>query len=748
MTEQLNGYQRLIPAQADDVRRPVEDLDVPDWLKDDQHDQAQQQDVRRNVSTDIPTQVADSTDQDSATVLVEEVVPNLGTPSEDEPAPRRPFHRVRTIAGHPVTRGAARQAVYVGAGAVLTRRHLRDEKTTARHHRFMAAAESIGDHATALLWEERASQHRAARHARRMQLLHAPVHAAKAVGYTVGGTAAGLVLLGVCLAVANKDPHQVTGPIMFAVEAIRFLVTLASVAFAPTVALAILAGLVALWHKGRKGAVLPTWLLTTAEADRDMVIDENTIALALDALRIPQITAHRKKNLPFQFITPARKDGRGTHAVLRLPLGLPAEEISEKRRKQLAAGLYRSVKEVWPTTGTEAGILDLWVADKGALEEGAGPYPLLEDGFVDFFKGVPIGKTLRGVPVAAPLMGCNTICGGMPGQGKSSSARAILVGAALDPTCELRVWIPDSNFDFEVMRPRCSRYVMGAEKSKIEQIRDDLVELHAELQRRGDLLIKHEEPQVTRKLASAGIGLHPMVCLLEEAHVAVGDKEFGEEISELLVEIVKLCRKRGVHMIVSTQAPTRDSIPRDVTRNCTNGVAFAVSDHVANDALLGQGAYRAGNRATELLAGVDIGTAMVKGITEARAEIVQFYFLSVSKGNDQVTPLVKRSLAEIERLGKPLPGRSVRPAAVKRDLLADVAAVLEHDHEPVKCADIPRRLRELAPTWRPYAELTGTLLRERLEDLYGIKVPTTGNRFPIDPDAVRAALADRPIRGE
>ena len=42
---------------------------------------------------------------------------------------------------------------------------------------------------------------------------------------------------------------------------------------------------------------------------------------------------------------------------------------------------------MWPTTGSEAGILDLWIADKGALAEGAGPYPLLDEGLVDVFKG-------------------------------------------------------------------------------------------------------------------------------------------------------------------------------------------------------------------------------------------------------------------------------------------------------------------------------------------------------------------------
>ena len=61
---------------------------------------------------------------------------------------------------------------------------------------------------------------------------------------------------------------------------------------------------------------------------------------------------------------------------------------------------------------------DLWIADKGALAEGAGPYPLLTEGVCDVFKGVPFGRTLRGDAVLAPLMGRNTITGGMPEQGK------------------------------------------------------------------------------------------------------------------------------------------------------------------------------------------------------------------------------------------------------------------------------------------------------------------------------------------
>src|SRR6185437_493263 len=148
------------------------------------------------------------------------------------------------------------------------------------------------------------------------------------------------------------------------------------------------------------------------------------------------------------------------------------------------------------------------------------------------------------------------------------------------------------------------------------------------------------------ELASANVGLHPLVCLLEEAHVAIQHHEHGKEISGLLCDIVKLGRKRAIHLIVSTQAPTKDSMPRDVTRNCSNGIAFAVGDHHANDALLGQGAYAAGNRATELIPGTDRGTALVKGFSGERAEVVQVYFLDVAKGSDQVTPLIDRALAE------------------------------------------------------------------------------------------------------
>lgn len=654
---------------------------------------------------------------------------------DDDDAPLIPVRRiVRTVARHPA---------YVAAGGRTVARRAWESRTTARHERMMRLAEAQGDHASVLEWEQRTAVFRKERHERRMAMLAVPVHAARAIVVGTMTTIGLLVLLGIVLALSSGHIGGVGAPLMTAVHIIRWLVNLVSLLWRPALGASLLAGMLALWSIGRHRGDLPTWLAVAADAEMDLEIDETTIARALEALRIPQITAYLKQGLPLQYLTTARADGRGTHAVIRLPAGVTAERIA-KRRADLATGLYRAAKEVWPTTGSEAGILDLWVADKGALAQGAGPYPLLSDGVTDVFKGVPFGRTLRGDAIVAPLFERNTITGGMPGQGKSSAARAIMAGAALDPTCELRIWVPDSNFDFEAFAPRCSVYVMGAEDERIEEILFGLRDLHDEVQRRGKLLIRFEEPSVTRKLASRGVGLHPIVALLEEAHVAIQHPKYGKEISQLLIDIVKLGRKRFVHLIVSTQAPTKDSMPRDVTRNCSNGIAFAVGDHVANDALLGQGAYSAGHRATELIPGVDKGTAVAKGLTGERSEIVQVYFLDISRGNDQITPIITRSLAEIERRGLPVPGtgpaaREAEPES--RDLLTDLDAAL--GGEIVPSNDVPALLRDLAPGWPGYQALTGTALREQLAAL-GIKVPSTGNRWPLDPRSIRDALTARP----
>jgi S-DNA-T family DNA segregation ATPase FtsK/SpoIIIE len=647
--------------------------------------------------------------------------------------------RTREVATHDHTRAAVRQAAYVPIGAGVVLRRLWEAKTNSRYERMMRAAEAQGNWEKLEEWEARAEQARERRHRRRMALIEAPVTLAKGLAVTLATILGFLLLIGITLAVADHDPHEIRGTFLAVAHGIRDVVTVVTIAWGPLVLAAPWFGVLWLWHIGRTSGAGPAWMQVAAEDD-DVDIDETTIARALEALRIPQVTAYFKAGNPLQFITIPRRDGRGTHAVLRLPGGVTAERIA-RRRADLATTLHRLAKEVWPTTGSEAGVLDLWVADKGALAEGAGPYPLLTSGAVDVFKGVPLGKTLRGDPISAPVMERNTIAGGMPGQGKSSAARAMLAGAALDPTAEIWINVPDTNFDFELFKRRAARYVMGAEDDRIEEILHDLRDLYAEVQARGQILIEQQEPAVTRRLADAGIGLHPLFYLLEEAHLAIQHRRFGKEIAQLLIDIVKLGRKRGIHVIVSTQAPTKDSMPRDVTRNCSNGIAFAVGDHVANDALLGQGAYTAGHKATELIPGVDKGTAVCKGLSGERSDIVQAYFIAIEKGRDELTPIIDRAMAAIEARGKGIPGKGGPRRVEQRDLLEDLEAAL--GEETVPAADVPALLARHAPGWAPYRRMSGKALRERLERECGVRIPSTGNRWPVTPALIADALARR-----
>jgi S-DNA-T family DNA segregation ATPase FtsK/SpoIIIE len=632
----------------------------------------------------------------------------------------------------------ARAAYTVVKGGESYAKRAWDAGTMGVYRRQIKAAEAAGDREALKEWADRKEMATERRHKR---LMDAPKLAWGVLKVAVGATLATPVIVFVIAVFAKlTGSGSFSGVWAGFFALIGLVIAVGGVAWTVlTFALPVLV-VIALFREGKRIAEPPAWMVTTADTELDMAIDESTIAQALDSLRIPNITRYLKQGYKLQFITPTRQQGRGTHALIRLPGGVPAEEIS-KRRVALATSLHRAGSEVWPTTGDEAGILDLWVADKGALAGGPGAYPLLTEGLVDVFKGVPAGKTLRGDDLREPVMGRNSIVGGAPGQGKSSASKTFMAGCALDPTVEMRIWVPDQNFDFERFKRRCSRYVMGADDESIRQIRDDLKEMFEEMERRGELLKTYQVEHVTRELADKNVGLHPLVGLLEEAHVAFQHEEYGADIAKYAIGLVKLGRKRGMHFRVSTQAPTATSLPKDVTRNVTNNVAFYVQDYVANDGLLGQGAFKQGVRATDLIPGENRGTAIVKGFSAAKYETLQWYFLDGAEGNDQITPIIDRALAAIAKRNLPAPSEARRPEIETRDLLADLDEVLDTD--PVAIADVPALLKRLAPTWTPYQSLTGKALREILAAEHGIKVPSTGNRYPLDPATVRDAIVLR-----
>jgi DNA segregation ATPase FtsK/SpoIIIE, S-DNA-T family len=441
------------------------------------------------------------------------------------------------------------------------------------------------------------------------------------------------------------------------------------------------------------------WLVRPDRDNADSWIDERMISKALAHLGIAPLNRFFKDGGELVYTVPARKDGDGTYVQIRLPLGVTADMVAAQRAK-LAANLGRAALEVWPTKGEEDGILDLWVADKGTLGGGAGEWPLLHEGQVDLFEGVPFGLTQRGLVINAPLIGANWLVGGRPGQGKTSALRTLLLGAALDPTAELWVFVMGESPDFDPFTPRLARYRMGMEDAVAETAVHALNDLLAEMERRGQVLGQQpgRPPKVSRKLANKReLGLHPVLCAIDECHELFQHPRYGKRAAELAVRLIKRGRKYGIVLLLATQSPTKDSIPREITRNIACGVAFSVADQIANDGLLGSGKYRAGIRATDLRMTTDRGTCVAVGVTDATFELVRTFYVPFEDGIDDVTPVVDRAMALVAETGREI--EAPEPAEIEAapvDHLADIAYVMRGERR-VRTQVVLSRLAEHDP---------------------------------------------------
>jgi len=131
------------------------------------------------------------------------------------------------------------------------------------------------------------------------------------------------------------------------------------------------------------------------------------------------------------------------------------------------------------------------------------------------------------------------------------------------------------------------------------------------------------------------------------------------------------------------------------------------------------------------------------GVSDELFEIVRTYFIQVNDdtGWDAAADIIDRALTQVATATPIAGNRTTTPQiATTRDLLTDLDEVL--GTEAVPTADVPALLARLAPQWAPYRALTGRALRDQLAEL-GIKVPSTANRWPLDPVTVRTALARR-----
>jgi S-DNA-T family DNA segregation ATPase FtsK/SpoIIIE len=662
-------------------------------------------------------------------------------------APDKPRRRVRIdsvrrvvveVREHNTYRLLVRHGAYVVGGTRILTRRAWDARTTARHERMMRAAEAAGNEELVRQWEQRAYAYRFARHKRRMDLLQMALNAPKAIGSAAVGTGSVLLALGVMLAVYNHDIRDVLTPINTVIEFVGWVAFIAGVVWEPLLYSLPAMAVVGAWAVGRARQTAPAWALPEGGEDRDVVPDEGAILRALGNLGIAPLNKALKEGWQPRWVQPTTRSGNGWHTQLQLPLGVTVEMIAGKKAV-LAHNLLRKPVEVWPTEPPrQPGVLDLWVADQGSLSGAVPPWPLLTEGVTDYFKGVPVAVSQRGESIIGKLMAANYMVGGIMGSGKSSLVIALLLGAILDPLVIVEAYVMAYNTDYDPLKPRLRVLVKGDDDEDIEAALNALRALRDEVTMRGKLLeeLGDGATKVTRELALKDPRMRPKVVVFDECHELFMHKEHGKEAAELAIKVMKKARKTAITLVWVTVSPTADSLPRDVTRNTSHRVAFAVGDHVANDGLLGSGKHKAGITATTLIPGEDVGTAVTVGFTAKPFEVIRSHYVArdPEKGVDEVTPVVERALGLYEGTG-PEDGPTFEPL----DPLADVAAVLG-DEPRMLTQEVLHRLAERRPD--AYREWGPADLKRALEP-FGAEPYKSGGKSTVARDRVQDAILER-----
>ncbi|MFF0967587.1 ATP-binding protein [Streptomyces sp. NPDC003703] len=659
---------------------------------------------------------------------------------------------VRAAVSHENTRTAARLAVrhglYVVGGARIVAKRTWDGRTAARYERMLRAAEAAGNYEAAAEWEERGQRYREARHRRRMDLLHSPLAAAKGAAVGTGAGIGGLVLLGVALAVATKDPAEVVTPLMAVVEFISLMVTIVRVVWGPLVSVGPFLALLALWAVGSKQQAAPQWALPAhARSGEGEPVTPSIVVKALRDLGVSALRNAIKEmgDAGAAMLGPITIAGCGVEVDVTLPSGVSTNEIQAKRRK-LAENLSRHEHEVFITIPQAARTVRLWVADSGALDEPIGPSPLVIDETMtaDYAKGrAPWGQDLRGDAAALSVYQRHLLITGLSNQGKTAALRALALWLALDRSVQF--WLGDLKGagDWAMFDGLASRLIQGPTDDHVievtEMVEDAVEEMNRRLQAPPGtvfplLVVIVDEAQVA------------FMCPVRTSHVTEDGKvkegaPYGgsKATSRYFMAVRKIHNQgRAVNVLMwqGTQDPTDQNLPKLVREGAHTRASLALGTESQARMALGDKAVDGGAAPHLLRPGLDKGTVIVASdgieIPKGQSSVtVRTHYIST----DDAAGLAERAKA----LRDGVTTLTLIEHGQERDPLADIAAVLG-DASRLVTQDVLKRLSALD------SETYGTwsfLDLKRVLAGTGAEPYKSDGRMVVARDRIARALADR-----
>ncbi|MFG2422539.1 FtsK/SpoIIIE domain-containing protein [Streptomyces sp. NPDC048448] len=557
---------------------------------------------------------------ESATVTTLTVVP--------EPAPAAPVplwvrsgRAVKTAVTHEMTkttaRAIARHTLYIAGGAKIAAKRTWDGRTASRYERMFRTAEAAGNYEVAAEWEERGQQFRAARHRRRMDLLHSPVDAAKGIAVGTGVGIGGLVALGIVMAIATKDVTHVVTPLMAVVEFINMLIWIVQVVWGPALTIGPFLALLALWTVGSKQQAAPAWALpANVRNSEGEPITPSIVVKALRDLGVAPLRNAIKEmgDAGASMLGPIRIAGCGVEVDVTLPSGVATNEVQNRRRK-LAENLTRHEHEVFIMIPQAARTVRLWIADSGALDEPIGPSPLVTDATVtaNYQTGkAPWGQDLRGDAAELSLYQRHLLITGRSNQGKTAALRALVLWLALDRSVQF--WIADLKGvgDWSMFNGIADVLIEGPSDDHVIQATEMVEDAVREMNRR-----------IEERLANPNVKFPPLIVIVDEAQKAfmcpaVDDAKRpygGSKATSRYFMGTRTIHNQGravdVLLWQGTQDPTDQNLPKLVREGAHTRASLVLGSESQAKMALGDKAVEDGAAPHMLRQGLDKGTLVV-----------------------------------------------------------------------------------------------------------------------------------------
>ncbi|MFJ6646735.1 FtsK/SpoIIIE domain-containing protein [Streptomyces sp. NPDC091290] len=679
---------------------------------------------------------------DPAAVTTLTVVPDA-PPARPVPLWVRSGRAIKTGVTHEKTRAAARAAArhtsYTFNGGRIVARRAWDGRTGARYERMIRAAEAAGNLEAAEEWEERLQRFRAARHHRRMDLLHSPAEAAKGVAVGAGMSIGVLVGLGVVLAISTGQAADVITPLAATIEFIALLIRIVQVVWGPALTIGPFLALLTLWAVGRKQQAAPQWALpANVRSGEGEPITPSIVVKALRDLGIPALRTAIKDmgDAGASMLGPITIAGCGVEVDVTLPSGVSTNEVQNKRRK-LAENLTRHEHEVFITIPQAARTVRLWIADSGALDEPIGPSPLVTDDTMtaNYKTGrAPWGQDLRGDAAALSLYQRHLLITGLSNQGKTVALRSLALWLSLDRSVQFLMGDLKGVGDWAMFDGLASTLIQGPTDEHVIQVTE---------------MVEGAVDEMNRRIqAPPGTVFPPLIVLVDEAQVAFmcpakdADKRpyGGSKANSRYFMAVRKIHNQGravnVLMWQGTQDPTNENLPKLVREGAHTRASLALGTESQARMALGDKAVDGGAAPNLLRPGLDKGTLVVAsdGITIPAGQssiTVRTHYID----DDAATAITDRAKA----LRDGVTTLHAIERGEERDPLADIASVVGTASR-VLTQDVLKRLAALNAD--AYGKWSFIDLK-RVLDGTGAEPYKSDGRMVVGRDRLTRALANR-----